>query len=215
VAMFHATGYRVFCFFFLGPMLMYPPLWHGWAIVGGMGLAFMAMSIGAAMLTTVKAKKPGVVRIAPLVLLYLILALPALFILRKPWQRFFLNWSVDAWQENDRYFFSSTLLLCILCGVVYERLYRPWMMKTKLRCDLSLLGLVVWLIFQGFGFRMDAWHKEKSWSYYAQKIHEAEARGRQTGHYEKVPVAGSPAGWDFEVVIKGSPVVGTNQTPPQ
>ena len=72
VAMFHAIGYRVFCFFFLGPMLMYPPLWHGWAIVSGMALAFMAISIGAAVLTTVKAKTPGVVRAAPLVLLYLI-----------------------------------------------------------------------------------------------------------------------------------------------
>lgn len=205
VAMFHATGYRVFCFFLLGPMLMYPPIWSGWGLVGTLALVFGVLIIGAVVLTVVKTKNAEADRIAPLLLLYLILALPALFILRKPWQRFFMNWSVDAWQENDRYFFSSTLLLCILCAIVFERLYRPWMIKSKLRIQLSLLGLIVWLIFQGLGFQMDPWHKQTPWSYYAQKIHVSEARVQGTGHYETVTVEGSPAGWDFNVVIKGRP----------
>ncbi len=215
VAMFHSTGYRVFCFFFLGPMLMYPPIWGGWGLIGPIGLALGVLCVVAAVMTVVKVKGKGIDRFAPVVLLYLILALPALFILRKPWQRFFLNWSVDAWQENDRYFFSSTILMCILCGVIFERLYRPWMIKSRLRRDLSLFGLVVWLTLQGFGFQMDAWHKETRWSYYAQKIHETEARVQQTGHYETVSIEGSPAGWDFKVVIKGRPQTSAKPAPTQ
>jgi hypothetical protein len=184
---------------------MYPPIWGGWGPVGLLVLALGMLCVWAAVTTAVRVKNNGIARFAPLVLFYLILALPALFILRKPWQRFFLNWSVDAWQENDRYFFSSTILMCILCAVIFERLYRPWMAKSRLRRDLSLLGLFVWLTLQGFGFQMDPWYKKTRWSYYAQKIHETEARVQQTGHYEMVPVEGSPAGWDFKVVIKGKP----------
>jgi hypothetical protein len=201
VVLVRSIGYRVFCFFYLGPMLTYPMDWEGWGMVTAVSLVLAAATAGVAVLATLRSKKSGIGRPAPLMIYFMILTLPALFVLRKQWQSFFLTWTNHCWQNNDRYFYCSTLLLCVLAGIFYETIFRPWMIQSKRRSDLSLLFLLGWLTLQGFGFRMDPWHLKESWSQYAQQIHEAEARVRQTGKYEVVHVNSSPPGFDFDVMI--------------
>jgi hypothetical protein len=201
LALLHAIGYRVFCFFFLGSTITFPRPGEGWKVAMILSLALAALSGSVAVLTTIKAKKPGIVRPAPLILFYMILTLPALFILRKEWQRFFLNWSIDCWDGNDRYFFCSTLLLGVFCGVVYESMFRPWMIKRKQRCEVSLLILLGWLTLHGVGFRLNGWQTESRWRDYAQKIHDAEARVKLTGNYEVVHINAAPSGFDFDLLI--------------
>lgn len=201
VALLHAIGYRVFCFFFLGSTITYPLPGEGWQVVTGFSLVLAALCGGATVLTMVKVKKAGIARPAPLFLFYLILALPALFVLRKEWQFTFLTWSKASWGDHDRYFFCSTLLLGVLCGVAYERMFRPWMIKRKKRCEVSLLILLGWLTLHGIGFRLDGSHTAIRWSDYAKQIHEAEAKVRQTGRYEAVHLEASPEGFDFDLQI--------------
>lgn len=85
--------------------------------------------------------------------------------------------------------------------MVFEKIYRPWMMQTKLRRQITLLAILLWLMLQGFGFRMEGWQAEKPWRNYAQQIGAAEARVRTTGKYEVVHVEGTPDGFDFDLLI--------------
>ncbi len=201
VVLVRSLGYRVFCFFLLGPMLTYPMPWEGWRVVTPFSLALAALCSVVVARTYFKTRRPGLGQPALLLLAYMILALPAMFVLRKEWQRFFLTWTIECWQGSDRYFFCSTLLMCVLAGIVYERMFRPWMIQSPQRCQLSLLVLLAWLTLQGLGFRMDAWHTKESWSLFTRQIHEAEARVRQTGKYEVVHVSSNPEGFDFDLMI--------------
>jgi len=201
LALLRAIGYRVFCFFFLGPMITYPEPWEGWALAMPVSLALTALCGFLAWRATAKSEKSCFARLAPLVLFYLILALPSLFILRKEWLRFFLTWTADSWGGNDRYFFCSTLLLCVLAGVVYEKLFRPWIAKGEMRPKISLLILLVWLTLQGFGFRMDTWHTKTGWPAYARQIHDAETKAQQTSANQVVHVESFPGNFDFDLVV--------------
>jgi hypothetical protein len=196
-----AMGYRVFCFFFLGPMLTYPMRWENWPLVMLVSLALAVLCGVLAWRATVRTERTGLARLAPLFLFYLILALPTLFILRTEWLRFFVAWSADSWGGNDRYFFCPTLLLCVLAGVVYERLFSAWMTKGKLRTEFSLLLLLGWLTLQGFGFRLDTWHTKTGWPIYARQIRDAESKARQTGSNQVVHVESSFMSFDFDLVV--------------
>jgi hypothetical protein len=210
VALVHALGYRVFCFFFFGSMLTYPWRWEGWMLVDGVSLVLGVFTAVVVVRTALKAKKSGKSGALPPILFYLVLALPALFVFRREWQLFFLSWGLDAWQGSDRYFFSSTLLLCVLFGVAYETVYSPWMKQRKRRRELSLLLFVFWLLFQGFGFRMADWHAEKPWVDNARRIHDAEASARRTGKYEIVHVESTPPGFDFDLMVNATAARRTN-----
>ena len=201
LALLRAIGYRVFCFFFLGPMVTHPEPWEGWRLAMLVALALAALCGFLAWRATVGTEKTGLARLAPLFLFYLILALPTLFILRKEWLRFFLNWTADSWGGNDRYFFCSTLLLCVLAGIVCERLFLPWMAKEEMRPKISLLLLIAWLTLQGFGFRMDTWHTKTGWPTYARQIRDAETKAQQTGNSQVVHVESFPGNFDFDLVV--------------
>jgi hypothetical protein len=202
LALVHAIGYRVFCFFFFGSQLAYPVPWEGWTLATGVSLGLAAFSGWAAVMAAVKTGKSGMARMAPLILFYMIVALPMLFVLRKEWQRFLVTWNVECWHGGDRYFFCPTLLMGVLAGVVYERMFCGWVMENKRRCELSLLALVYWLGLHGAGFRMENWHTDERWSYYAGKIHIAEAQARQTGRYEVVHVESPPIGFEFDLIVR-------------
>ncbi len=200
-ALIHAIGYRVFCFFFLGEMLTYPMPAEGWRVVTAFSLMLMGICAVGTMLAAAKSQRPGSVRRVPLVLFYLILALPAMFVLRKEWQQFFLHWDVNSWRGSGRYFFCSTLLLCVLCGVIYERVLRGWITARTRRRELATVFLVVWTSIHVISFRLWDWHTQTPWQHYAGEIRAAEARAHQSGGSESVHVKTSVADFDFDLLI--------------
>jgi hypothetical protein len=89
LALIHAVGYRVFCFFVFGSTLSYPFPTEGWMLVTIISFFWGAIfGVGVAVATRNR-KGLAYERSIPIVLFYLILALPDLFVLRKEWLHFF------------------------------------------------------------------------------------------------------------------------------
>jgi hypothetical protein len=203
-----AISFRVFGFFVFGSTLTYPFPSEGWVLVTSVSLLLTCGFGYMAIAAVVKSKLSARERLIPIMLFYLILALPVLIVLRQEWLHFFSAWGIDAWRGNDRYFFCSTLLLCVLCGVFYERVYSKWMMKSRRRCEFSILLLLCWLSVHAVGFRLYGWQTVTQWSFYARKIRTAEAEVREHGGHEAVHIKNKAEGFDFDLLImKRSPDV--------
>jgi len=96
-------------------------------------------------------------------------------------------------------------MLCILCGVIYERVLRDWLIATTRRRELATVFLLCWLSLHLISFRLFDWRVQTSWEHYAGKIHEAEAQSQQTGKMQFVHVKTRVTDFDFDLLIKAVP----------
>jgi hypothetical protein len=201
-SVFHAIGYRVFCFFFLGSELALPLLRHGWGTISLFALVLAGICVFAAAMMTRQALPPSETktRISS-ILLYLIIALPTLFVLRPQWIPNFLTTGPEAWTWHSRYFFCSTLLLCVFAGVVYEAV-RSWLLKNRARLIVASILLLGWISLHALGFKLPEWQVKPAWKQTAREIQAAEIRANQTGQREVVRVPNAAAIWAFDLVIE-------------
>ncbi len=201
-ALIHALGYRIFCFFFLGERLSYPWSAEGWKIATGFSFLLAGICVAGTVLAVRRSREPGNFPRIPLVLFYLILSTSAMFVLRTNGWHFFLNWNVEAWDGHGRYFFCSTLLMCILCGVIYERVLRGWIIASTRRRGIATVMLLAWLNLHQLGFHLWAWHPQVAWQSTAVEIRAAEARVQRTGGSEKVRVRTCIVMMDFDLLVR-------------
>jgi hypothetical protein len=124
-----------------------------------------------------------------------------MFVLRREWWHLFLNWNTDSWLPSGRYFFCSTLLLCVFWGVIYERVLRNWIFASSRRRTVIALLFLGWLSLHAPTFRLWDWHTRTPWRDYARTIRAAEARVQQSGGSETVQIRSMVAGFDFDLVI--------------
>jgi len=198
----HAIGYRVFCFFFFGSEMALPLLPWGWQIITLLSLVLAGACVFAAILMTRQELPPPKTKTRiSWILLYLIIALPTLFVLRPQWIPNFLTTGPEAWTWHSRYFFCSTLLLCVFAGVVYEAV-RNWLFKSRARLVFAGILLLGWIGLHTLGFRLREWQVKPAWKQTAREIQAAELRVNQTGHREVVRVPNAAAIWAFDLVIE-------------
>jgi hypothetical protein len=197
----HAIGYRVFCFFFLGSELTRPLLESGWEIITRLSLMLAGGCVFAAVsLTRQSAPRSEATTRAGWIVLYLIFALPVLFVLRPQWIPNFLSTSAEAWTWHSRYFFCSTLLLCVFAGMVYEAV-RSWLFNDRARLFVSGILLVFWISLHLPGFKLQQWQVKPAWKQTAGEIHAAEVRVNQTGQREVIRIPNATAIWAFDLII--------------
>ena len=201
-ALVHALGYRVFHFFFAGEYLSYPWPDEGWKIMTLISCVLAAICAIGTILAVLRTSGSGSVRRVPLVLFYLILSTSAMFVLRTGGWHFFLDWNSDAWDANGRFFYCSTILLCVLWGVIYERVLRDWITAKAFRRATAILLLMGWLSLHQLGFKLHGWHSQVSWQQSTREILAAETRARKTGQSEIVHVQTALFGFDFDLNIK-------------
>ena len=198
----HAIGYRVFCFFFLGSNLSLPLLKFGWKIITGLSLVLAGVCVLAALLIgRQKTSDPERRRRTTEILLYLIIALPTLFVLRPQWIPTFLGTSAEAWAWHARYFFCSTLLLCLFAGRVYEH-GRDWLFNRGPRLVVAMVLLLCWLGLHARGYALQEWQVRPRWKETVRDIKAAETRVKQTGQPEVVRIPNATAIWAFDLIIK-------------
>jgi hypothetical protein len=201
-ALFHAIGYRVFCFFFLGEALAHPLPSVGWSAVNRLSLILAGICAVGTVLATLRRSTPNSFRRAPMALFYLILACPVLFVLRVDYVRDFDVWNPDrTWLWHQRYFFASTLLLGVLSGVVYERLFHPWITANPRARTLASVFLLGWLSLHTLRFQLFDWRSSSSWKHFTRQIRTAEAQVQQTGGLQKVHIQTGVSLFDFDLVI--------------
>ncbi len=199
------VGYRVFCFFFFGQTLMYPFPSEGWNVILACSFALVAICSGMAIYSAAKNKGSRLVRLSSVILLYLILGLPVMFVLRKLWLHFFMNWGLYGWRFNGRYFYCSTLLLVVFLGVAYERLWRDWLLDRTSRREWAAVLVIFWLSLHIISFRLDPWNIHTPWSHFTEQIRTAQTGASQSGKRELVYVANLAKGFDFELVVRPEP----------
>ncbi len=201
-AVVHAIGYRVFCFFFLGRELALPLLNYGWQMITGLSLLLAGLCVFAA----VRMEKPKGPHSKPgirinWILLYLIIALPTLFVLRPQWIPNFLNIGPEAWTWHQRYFLCSTLLLCVFAGMAYEA-GRDWLWNGRARLVLASVLLLCWISLHARGFRLQEWQVKPAWKQTAREIQAAEIRANQTGQREVIRIPNATAIWAFDLIVE-------------
>ena len=197
LALICGFGYRVLCFFFLSDTLCFPREGTGWRIV----LAVASQLAVICVLGTVQAVRKSKTKWMPLAVLYLIVGTSATFLLRQDSWHFFQEWDVKSWDGNGRFFYCSMMLLCVLCGMIYELVLQPWVMAVSHRRKMAVFLLLVWLNLQAIGTRMFQWTAPVEWAETAREIRAAEARVRQTGGSETVQVRTAARGFDFDLTV--------------
>lgn len=198
----HAIGYRVFCFFFLGSALAKPLLDGGWEIVTRFSLLLTGACVLGALVMGGKKPPPSEKRPwTSLILLYLIIALPALFVLRPQWVPDFLTVSERAWRWHQRYFYCSTLLLCVFAGMMYESV-RDWLFTSLPRRGIAIGLLLCWISLHTPTFVLPDWHVKPGWKHFAREIQAAEIRVNQTGKHEIVRIPNAVDIWAFDLIVE-------------
>jgi len=192
-----AFGYRVLCFFFLGDTLCFPREGTGWRIV--LAVASQLAVILAA--GTVLAVRKTKIKWMPLAVLYLIVSTSATFLLRQESWHLFQDWNIRSWDGNGRFFYCSMILLCVLCGMIYELVLQPRVTAGIHRRKMAIFLLLVWLNLHAMGTKMFQWTAPVEWSETAREIRAAEARVRQTGGSETVQVPTAAWGFDFDLTV--------------
>jgi hypothetical protein len=201
LALIHAIGYRVFCYFFLGVQLAQPLPSNGWTLVIGLSLLFAGLCATGAVLASAKNETQNAFRHVPLVIFYYILVCPALLIMRLDIAPDFLGWNERTWLWHQRYFYPSTLLLGVLGGVIYERLFHARLMVDSRARMVVAIFLVGWLSLHALEFRLWDWHPSTSWKHYTRLIRAAETRVQQTGVGESVRIQTTVPIFDFDLAI--------------
>jgi hypothetical protein len=148
------------------------------------------------------------------ILLYLILGLPAMFVLRKEWLESFLTWDVIAWKFNGRYFFSSTLLLAVFFGIAYEQLWRGWILSKTSRREWATVLVIFWLSLHIISFQLVPWNIQTPWSHFTEQIRAAQARVNESGKRELVYIPTRATKFDFELVVRPETTKGSDAQPP-
>jgi hypothetical protein len=202
LALVRCIGYRVFCFFFFGQTAMYPFPSEGWNVILGISLVLAVICVAIAIRLARQHSRSGLSRWSSIILLYLILGLPAMFVLRTQWLRYFLPWDEACWEFNGRYFFCSTLLMGVFWGVAYERLWFEWFTNKISRRQWATVLMIAWLSLHIASFRLDSWNIHTPWSHFSEQIRAAQVRADQSGKRELVYVATRAAGFDFDLVVK-------------
>ena len=198
----HAIGYRVFCFFFLGSELALPLLKYGWGTITGLSLLLAGVCLFAAVWIARSKLPHSRTRTRTCwILLYLIFALPTLFVLRPQWIPNFLTTGAEAWTWHSRYFFCSTLLLCVFAGTVYEA-SRDWLINRRARLVLAGILLLCWINLHAAGFKLREWQVKPGWKQTAREIQAAELRVSQTAQREVVRIPNAAAIWAFDLIIE-------------
>ena len=198
----HAIGYRVFCFFFLGSVLAKPLLDSGWEMVTRFSLLLAGVCVLAGVLMAGQKLHHSENRPwTSLILLYLIIALPTLFVLRPQWIPNFLTVSGEAWAWHQRYFFCSTLLLCVFFGMMYETV-RDWLFTNLPRRGLASVLLLSWISLHTPTFVLQGWQVKPGWKHFAREIRAAEIRVNQTGKQEIVHIPNAVAIWAFDLIVE-------------
>jgi hypothetical protein len=202
IGMVHAIGYRVFCYFFLGEAAAHPMPSVGWKAVTRLSLLLAGLCAIGTALASAKRFALSSFRFAPWVIFYLILALPAPFILRREWVADFLVWNENhSWIWHQRYFYPSTLLLCVLAGIVYERLFHVRIIADPRARVLAPIFFLGWLSLHLVRFPLWPWQPDTSWKHYARLIRAAEIRVQQSGGTETVHILTGETAWDFDLII--------------
>jgi hypothetical protein len=200
----HAIGYRVFCYFFLGSALARPLPTTGWEVVTRFSLLLTgACALAAVVVAGKKLRDSKDGAWASLVVLYLILALPTLFVLRPEWVPDFLRFNQErTWLWHQRYFFCSTLLLCVLAGMVYEKIIRDWLFTSLPRRVIAGGLLLCWISLHTPTFVLWDWHITPGWKHFAREIQAAETRVNQTGGQEIVHIPNAEDVWAFDLIVE-------------
>ncbi len=218
----HGIGYRVFCFFFLGYVLARPlPETVGWEVVTRLSLLLAAGCALAAIGAAVRAKRRlppmaggGVAPWASLVVLYLILASPTLFVLRPPIVPDFLVTNINTCIAHQRYFYCSTLLLCVLGGIVYDRLLRARLQQAGAlaRAGAAVL-LLGWISLHTPAYVQWDWQNKPGWKHFTREIRAAEDRVNKTGGREVVHIPTAVDEWPIDLVVeaKKTPSAGSGK----
>jgi hypothetical protein len=196
----HAIGFRVFDYFFLGEALSQNLPANGWNDVGRLSL-FLATACVLGVVSAIR--KPRIKdwrSLVPMTLFYLTLASAALFVLRARMVPDFLGFSDATWFGGGRYFFTATLLLCVLSGLVFEKVILPQIKATWV-LGTTLILFCLWLDLHSARFALEEWHTDRPWKYYTQQIRAAEERVQQSGGSETVHVATTFKPFDFDLVI--------------
>lgn len=209
----HAIGYRVFCYFFLGSALARPLPATGWEMVTRFSLLLVgACALAAVVVAGKKLRESKDGAWASLVVLYLILALPTLFVLRAEWVPDFLGFHEErTWLWHQRYFFCSTLLLCVLAGMVYEKVIRDRLFSSLPRRVIAGGLLLCWISLHTPTFVLWDWHVAPSWKHFAREIQAAETRVNQTGRQEIVHIPNVEDVWAFDLIVEKNMRGGTTR----
>lgn len=229
LSIIHGIGYRVFCYFFLGYTLSRPlPETVGWEVITRLSLLLAAGCALAAVGATVSAWRrqqqrqlPSVATIiggvAPwtsLVVLYLILTLPTLFVLRPPIVPDFLGANIDTCTAHQRYFYCSTLLLCVLGGIVYDGLLRAPLRRAGAFAQAGVVVLLLgWISLHTPAYVQWDWSSRPSWKHFTREIRAAEARVKATGGREVVHISTAVDIWAIDLVVeaKKTPSAGSGK----
>jgi hypothetical protein len=200
----HAIGYRVFCFFFLGSALAKPLLASGWEMVDRFSFLLAGICVFGALMAGKHMRGFAKGNWTSLILVYLILALPALFVLRSEFVPHFLiiNDPELTWSWHQRYFFCSTLLLCVLGGMVHERVARDWLFTSPLSRAMGAGLLICWISLHTATFSLWPWHYKPGWKHFAREIQAAEIRVNQTGTREIVHIPNTENAWAFDLIVE-------------
>ena len=202
----HAIGYRVFCFFFLGSTLARPLPTAGWDGVVVLSLLLAGLCVAAAFaIAKQRLRNSERQWWTSFALLYFVLALPTLFVLRVNWIPDFLGpMTMRTWLWHQRYFFCSTLLLCVLAGMAYDTILRNWLRKNIVTLSSAGALLGCWISLHLAGFSLWDWHTEPAWKRVAQQIRAAENRVQNTGQSESIHIRNAERVWEFDLIVKNS-----------
>ena len=195
LSLWHAIGYRVFCFFVLGQETSRCVLAGGWLLT--MRLSMFCLGLCAVAAWWPRAARPPQAGFHLAVLSYYVLLLPVPYLLRVEIIPDFVVISQDTWLANQRYFCVPVLLLCVLIGVACQGFA-----STPARRVAAAAVLLGWLGLHTPAYRLWNFESHPGWPHFARHVRRAEERVKRTGVGERIAIQTTPFTFVLDV---GSP----------